>query len=54
MWEISIGLGLQAHSLEFSSHIALRGGLVQGGLPDTCHLSGHKEGQHALNDTGKM
>jgi len=46
--EVAIGLALQTHGGELGCHIALRGGLVQGGLPDPGHLSGHEEGQHAL------
>lgn len=50
MGEIAIGLALQTHSGELSCHIALWGGLVQGGLPDTSHFCGHEEGQHALQE----
>lgn len=54
MGEIAIGLALQTHSGELSCYIALWGGLVQGGLPDTSHFSGHEEGQHTLQeDKGK-
>lgn len=48
--EVAVGLALQTHSGELSSHVAVRGGLVQSGLPDTGHFSGHKEGQHALEE----
>lgn len=48
MGEVAIGLALQTHSAELSCHIALWGGFVQGGLPDTSHFSGNKEGQHTL------
>lgn len=48
MREVTIGLALQPHGVELSGHIAVRGGFVQGGLPDTSHFGGHKEGQHAL------
>lgn len=53
MGEIAIGLALQTHSAELSGHIALRGGFVQGGLPDTSHFCGHKEGQHTLEKDNK-
>lgn len=55
MGKIAVGLALQTHSGELSCHVALWGGLVQGGLPDASHFSGHKEGQHALEeDEGKQ
>lgn len=46
--EVAVSLALQPHGAELSSHVALRGGFVQGGLPDASHFRGHKEGQHAL------
>lgn len=55
--EVAISLALQPHGAELSSHVAIRGGFVKGGLPDTSHFGGHKEGQHALgsrNDDIKM
>lgn len=48
MGEVTVGLALQPHGAELSSHVALRGGFVKGGLPDTSHFCDHKEGQHAL------
>lgn len=55
--EVAISLALQPHGAELSGHVAIRGGFVKGGLPDTSHFRGHKEGQHALgsrNDNIKM
>lgn len=46
--EVSVGLTLQTHSGEFGRYITLWGGFVQGRLPDPSHLSGHEEGEHAL------
>lgn len=51
--KVAVGLSLQAHSTQLSSHVALWGGLVQGGLLDTSHLSDHEEGQHALQEERK-
>lgn len=54
MGEVAIGLALQTHSVELSCHVALWGGLVQGGFPDAGHFSGHEEGKHTLQtDQGK-
>lgn len=55
--EVTIGLALQPHGAELSSHVAIGSGFVKGGLPDASHFRGHKEGQHALesrNDDIKM
>lgn len=49
MGEITIRLALQTHGAELSSHVAIRGGFIKGGLPYTSHFGGHKEGQHALD-----
>ncbi len=46
--EIAVSLVLQSHGSQFSSYVTFRGGLVQGGLPDLCHLGSHKERQHTL------
>ena len=54
MGKVAVGLSLQAHSAQLSSHVALWGGLVQGGLLDTSHLSDHEEGQHALQEERKL
>lgn len=48
MGEVAVGLALQTHGAQLGRHIALWGGLVQGGLPDAGHLGDHEEGQHAL------
>lgn len=52
--EIAVGLVLQSHSVQFSSYVAFRGGLVQGGLPDLRHLGSHKERQHTLVGTERF
>lgn len=52
--EVAISLVLQPHGAELSSHVAIRGGFVQGGLPDTSHFRGHKEGQHALESRNNI
>lgn len=46
--EITISLALQPHGAQLSSHVAIRGGFIEGGLPYTSHFGGHEEGQHAL------
>lgn len=48
--KVAVGLALQTHSAQLSCNVALWGGLVQGGLLDTSHLSDHEEGQHTLDD----
>ena len=48
MREVAIGLTLQTHGGELSCYIALWGGFIKGGLPDTSHFGGHEEGQHTL------
>lgn len=52
--EVAISLALQPHGAELSSHVAIRGGFVKGGLPDTSHFRGHKEGQHALESRNNI
>lgn len=50
MGEVAVGLTLQPHGVELGSHVALRSGLVQSGLPDAGHLGGYEERQHALRE----
>jgi len=50
--EVAIGLALQAHGAELRGHVAIGGGLVQGGLPDAGHLGGHEEGEDTLYGGG--